>query len=758
MALSSSLPDNGLNAEPAPWNPFVDPWQILRRRWSIGLQGLLIGIWAGLVYYLAAPPVYESMAQILVTQKDPNLPAHGTDASGKFESAQFATQLTTHLQLVVSPRVIRSAVQENRLDLLPTCEWARDSKDPEGLHYIIDHLEALTGVEDAKETASSRVMQVKFKHASPEECGLILQAIVASYQRFVNEKFHDMGSEASRLLTQAQTELSRDLRAEEAGYLAFLEQAPLLWRGDGDKSTNSYLERIKALETALSEIRLRHTESKARLEVIEGARSESADSVHPEVDQLALLNEKEVARLTLLLAATKGDSNNEVFQSNQPNRAEAYRAKYDQFLTLKAKEQSLLVGYGAKHPSVLELRKSMEAISEFLEHNSPSNSDLARRPLQPHEMVATYVELLKHDVADLEKRERDLLERTSRESTSAKSLLIYELRGEALRQEVQRKRQLYEAVVDRLKNVNLINDFGGVSTDVVAPAEIGQEPKLYLPIVLVLGAVLGSFSGGALAWLVDARDRTLHAPADVRQHTGQLPILAHVPHFSHASEAADGLGESSLVVVEDPDSAAARSFRTLRTALAGVGDVAQLKVIEVASANSGDGKSTLVANLAAVVAQSGNRVLAVDADLRHPRLHTVLKPANPVGLSQVLVGDAICEAAIQSTCIPHLHLLSAGAAFQWRSGQLTTRECDALLESIRNQYDLVLIDTPSALLAADAYELSPRVDGVLLVIDPENTDGNQALKVTQDFRKAGATLLGVVVNAVHPRGTYEYRE
>jgi uncharacterized protein involved in exopolysaccharide biosynthesis len=99
--------------------------------------------------------------------------------------------------------------------------------------------------------------------------------------------------------------------------------------------------------------------------------------------------------------------------------------------------------------------------------------------------------------------------------------LVYELRGEALRQEVQRRRSLYEAVVDRLKEVNLIKDFGGISTDVITPVEVGREPSLYFPIVLAVGAVLGLFSGGGMAWVSAAREQMRRNPADTRRHDEQ---------------------------------------------------------------------------------------------------------------------------------------------------------------------------------------------------------------------------------------------
>lgn len=738
-------------------SPFVDPWEILRRRWKGVVLSLAIGLWCGGVYYLAAPPVYESTAQVLVIQKDPNLPARGTDKEASFESDQFSRLLSTHMQLVVSPRIIRQAIRDKRLDLLPTVDRVRSKNDLEGLQYIIDNMKPVIGDEESPLTEKSKVLKVTFQHSSAEECGLVLQAIIESYQRFVEEKFHDVGTEAVHLLTQAQSALSEDLRTEEANYLEFLERAPLLWRGDGGKNLNIYQQRVLALESALSDVRLRHTEAKARLKVIESALERKGDARLSEVGQLALLNEKEVARLALLLTATKGDSDNELFQSVQPHRAEAYRARYDQLLSLEAKEQSLLVDYGVDHPRVRETREGIRAIRSFLEEHSPRDEHLARRQLQPFEMIDSYAGLLKHDVDDLESRERELLDHSSREIEAAKSLLIHESRGEALLQEVQRKRQLYEAVVDRLKEVNLIKDFGGITTETIRPVEIGTEPSLYLPIVLAIGAVLGLTCGGATAWVADMLDRTFRDPADVRRHTGQLPILAHVLRFDMPVGAVSDAArrEGTLVAGHFPNSTAAKAFRTLATALARTSRDSQLKVLEIASSNVGDGKTTVLANLAVAMAQSGNSVLAVDSDFRCPALHTVFGRENRAGLSDTIAGAVTLDDAIQHTLVPNLDLLAAGSIAHPPANWSASPKFNDLLDAIRSRYDLILFDTSAALLLADACELAQHADGVVLVISPEATERTQARRVTQALKSAGAKLVGVVVNDVYRFGRYE---
>ena len=739
--------------EPAVKSPFIDPWLIVRRRWQTIVLGVAVGIWGGVVFYLANPPVYESKAQILVIQKDPNLPARGTDKGTGLESDQFSNLLASHQQIVRSPFIIRQAIREQRLDLLPTFERVRKNTDPEGLLYVIDNLESVVGDEDAPNSENGKVLQVTFRHCAADECGAILKGVVASYERFVREKFHDVGNEALRLLSEAQNEYAQELAREEQSYLEFLEKAPLMWRGDGGKSTNLYQQRVQALETALSDVRLRHTEARARLNVIEGALKNTSTELS-EIGQLALLNEKEVARLNLLLAATKGDSNNEFFQAMQPNRAEAFRARYANLLALEAQEKGLLTEFGERHPRVLEVRESIRAIKKFLEENAPINEELARKQLRPQEMIGAYVELLKHDVQDLEKRELDLVNYTGKEAEAAKALLIYEMRGESMHQEVLRKRDLYEAVVNRLKQVNLIRDFGGITTEVITPVEVGMEPRTYLPIVLFLGAVLGGFSGCGLGWMGEVRDRRFLAPSDVKRETG-LPILTHVLRFDANGEPAERTDAVQLApqpLADCPNSPAARAFRTLRAVLA---QHPGTKVLEVASANSGEGKTTLVANLASAVARAGSRVLVIDGDLQHPALHASFALSNRSGLSDVIAGRATLGDAIQHSQQANLDVLSAGSLALAPGSWTGAPQLNEMLHDIRERYDLVMFDTPAALETADACELACRADGVILVVNPEISDRTQTRRAAQTLRRSGAHLVGAVVNSVSSQGAYE---
>jgi Mrp family chromosome partitioning ATPase len=128
---------------------------------------------------------------------------------------------------------------------------------------------------------------------------------------------------------------------------------------------------------------------------------------------------------------------------------------------------------------------------------------------------------------------------------------------------------------------------------------------------------------------------------------------------------------------------------------------------------------------------------------------------NRAGLSDVIAGAATLEDAIQRRLVPNLDLLSAGSIAQPPANWSASPKFNDLLDAMRSGYDLVLFDTSAALLAADACELAPRADGVMLVISPEATERTQARRTTQALRSAGAKLIGVVVNDVDRFGRYE---
>jgi capsular exopolysaccharide synthesis family protein len=176
----------------------------------------------------------------------------------------------------------------------------------------------------------------------------------------------------------------------------------------------------------------------------------------------------------------------------------------------------------------------------------------------------------------------------------------------------------------------------------------------------------------------------------------------------------------------------------------------------VTSAEPQEGKTTIVANLAYTLAESGRQVVAVDCDLRRPRLHATLNLTNEIGLSSVLQQQATLDAALHLTEFPGLQVLSAGPSTPKPAELLGSRAMTDLIGELRQRFDLVLLDTPAIAAVTDAAILAPLVDGVLLVVRRAKAREEGVRAACQQLAGVGARPIGVVLNRARQEGSYYY--
>jgi capsular exopolysaccharide synthesis family protein len=165
----------------------------------------------------------------------------------------------------------------------------------------------------------------------------------------------------------------------------------------------------------------------------------------------------------------------------------------------------------------------------------------------------------------------------------------------------------------------------------------------------------------------------------------------------------------------------------------------------------GDGKSTLAANLAISVAQTGKRVLLIDADLRRPQLHLLFSVSNNVGVASVLEGTTEVSDATIASAVPGLSIMPSGPLPSNPSELLSSPRMKEMLESLAEKYDLVLLDTPPLLAVTDPSAVAARVDGVILTLRLGKQSRPRAQRAREILATLGAHVLGVVVNAVESR-------
>jgi capsular exopolysaccharide synthesis family protein len=213
-----------------------------------------------------------------------------------------------------------------------------------------------------------------------------------------------------------------------------------------------------------------------------------------------------------------------------------------------------------------------------------------------------------------------------------------------------------------------------------------------------------------------------------------------------------------LITLRDPKSHVSEAYRGLRTALYFSSEGQKHRVIQVTSPDQGDGKSTLIANLAVSIAQSGKSVLLIDADFRRPKVHKLFGLSEETGMATVLAGISELDEAIQPTLVDGLAVLPCGPQPPNPAELLTSPRFNTFLEAIRQRYDFVLIDTPPLLAVSDPSVVAPRVDGVILLIRLAKHDRPRAVRCKEILNSLGANILGVVVNNFGRRRGSSYDE
>ncbi|MGD9317675.1 MAG: polysaccharide biosynthesis tyrosine autokinase [Anaerolineae bacterium] len=318
-----------------------------------------------------------------------------------------------------------------------------------------------------------------------------------------------------------------------------------------------------------------------------------------------------------------------------------------------------------------------------------------------------------------------------------------------LQEQLAQYRNSHSALQSSLSNISLAEANSGATVTVVSPAT-----KPFAPIRpqtvrnTLLAAAVGAMLGVALAFLIEYLDDTVKAPEDLK--LSRLSVIGIVQRVNH-----QGNGSTPQVfAISQSRSLAAEAYRTLRTNLQFSSLDRPLHSLVVTSAVATEGKTTTAANLAVVMAQAGNRVVLVDADLRRPSAHKLFGLSNGTGLTTALVEDpSAVEGYLQETEVQDLRVLSAGPVPPNPQELLGSRRMEELLHELEESADVVVLDTPPTLVVADANVLAARADGVLLIVNTNSTRRAAVQRAVEGLRQVGANLLGGVLNMVDTGGS-----
>ncbi len=313
--------------------------------------------------------------------------------------------------------------------------------------------------------------------------------------------------------------------------------------------------------------------------------------------------------------------------------------------------------------------------------------------------------------------------------------------------------QIYLNLINSRESIRLARLQNTPNVVQIEAAVVPVNPVRPQPLrnALLAGAV-GMILAAGLVFLVEYLDDTLKTPEDVERLLG-LPLIGYI-----ADMQSKGKSDAEVYVSRQPRSPISESFRSLRTNLEFSSVDKPLRTILVTGAEAGDGKTTVAANLAAIFAQGGKRVLLLDADLRRPRLHRFLGIQNRLGLTDLFRDGLGVEAVTFQWTDSNsrtLSVITSGSLPPNPAELLGSHKMDSILAELCNHADVVIIDSPPSLVS-DAQLLAAKVDCVLLVVQPGKTHNDAARATREQLDRAGAHIVGAVFNRIPRNHGYYY--
>ncbi len=325
------------------------------------------------------------------------------------------------------------------------------------------------------------------------------------------------------------------------------------------------------------------------------------------------------------------------------------------------------------------------------------------------------------------------------------------MEDEKLRRDITLTEKLLDSIIKKLEDVNLVKSVGGYDAKTIAPPTLGKKVHPSLMIIFPASVLLGGLFGFGLAYLAESMDKSFRNVDEIRARLG-LPVVGQIPFLKIMDKNADKVAPEAthlapiLYSHHHPKSIGAESYRGVRTSLYFNVHGKGHKLVQVTSPSSGDGKSTMAANLAISIAQSGKKVLLVDADMRKPTVHKLFGLSSKIGLSSVIVENIDPNEAIQDVSIPGLSILPCGPIPPNPAELLTSPHFEEFLLYLRDHFDFVIIDTPPLLAVTDPSIVAHKVDGVFLNIRFTKNGRPDAERAEDVLRSLKANIIGVVVN------------
>src|SRR5438552_2358680 len=690
-------------------------WTLKKRKWTVLGFFLLVVLLVAAASFVMKPK-YEAVARIVFNRENANPLGFKNLGDESPQDDEYSVSLDTQLQVLQSDTLGLQVIQELHLNRRPefTGRGAAEAATNDISELSTrEHQKLLrsfrNGLSVSKEK-NTRVIEIRYKSKDPKLSADVANAVTRAYIEHNFKMRFDSTMQTSNWLTQQLAELATKVQDSQQKLLDYQKEHGFFELDDKQNVVTTRLDDLNKELTAAQADRI-NKEASYRLTLAE----------NPE-----------------LTAKAERDALIEKLHAQEAD--------------LKTQYAQATVQLGPSNPRVQELSNQLK------ETQRETNAELRK---MSDRVRSQYFEALAR-----EKMIRAAVEEQKQQANKLnESAIEYSL----LKRDAESNRQLYEGLLQKLKEAGVSAGLRSSNIQVVDVAQVPAAPsEPNIPRNLLIAAVLGLGGGIGLALIQERFNRTVRSPHHIQvlssfPQLGIIPLESKVgPQMSVAQRLSLSSGQSctdpgDLIVSSDPMSPIAECYRGLVNSLL-LSAAVPPKTILVTSAITGEGKTTTSVNLAIILARQGRRVLLVDSDLRRPSIHKIMRVAATDGLSTVLRirQNLQTRATLASTPegvihripgIPKLSVMPAGPMDTEPAELIASDAMQDLLHEWNLQFDHVIIDSPPVLVVSDAVRLSVDADSVILVVRSGYTPQDAFARAQEVLMQVNAAVMGVVLNA-----------
>ena len=706
---------------------------LLRHRWTI-LLSTAVCLVVAVLYLLKATPIYTSTSRLYVEQTGPKIM---TESEGVM--TQSKNYLYTQGELITSTPIVATVVDNPQIARLKTfTETPKEDSRSGGVGMLFDHVKDKFDVPtdkpdegmvdnrtlflknnlDVSVGKKDDIIAVSFNSPYPDEAAQIVNAVVASYIQYHASRKKSTAAEVLKILGTEKERRDKELKDTFDDLLEFTKANGVI----SLESSNQHVafKRLDKLSSALTDAQLETIKAKSQYDVV-----------------LGMIDDPEKVKR---FAMEQANSGVQVFVTDVETELRAEKRNLE--IEVKALQEYCT----DDHPAMQALLGKIAKIDGQLEDEAKKFAD-------------TYLDVTRLEWTTAQQREGELQASYDLQEAEARDVSVQATQYYVLQSNLRRTEKLCEILDDRIKEINVTEDAGALNINILETARPAIHPSAPQKArVMAMALVLGLMLGGGLALLRDMMDARLRSSDEIAAALA-LPVIGTVPMMPGK----ESIQERGQKVQKESMSHVSEAFRTIRTSLFFGVPKGKGQVFLVTSPTPGDGKSSMVSNLAIAMAQGGQRTLILDADLRKPMQHQIFEIETRKGLNGLLSGQIALKEAVVSGPVKGLDILPcpSGPEVPNPSEMLNSPAFSELLGSLRKQYDRIIIDSPPAAAVTDSHILSVISDTTLLVVKAEATSRRLAQQARDALLAVGGHLFGVIVNAVprkHNRyGYYSYK-